>query len=359
MTKGLMKKVLGVVIGIIIILFLGLWFVFRNEIKTINGIEKIHEYPMYQMKYHGDYAFDQFLEVGASSDQEVVEFVSKTLLKGLPIKINLPDLACSTSYSKTPEGDYIFGRNFDLDYSPPMIVFTEPDNGYKSVSIVNLSFMGYSADNLPDGFANSIIALAAPYIPIDGMNSEGLSAGILLISDFQLTAQDTDKIDLQTTTAIRMILDNCATVDEAVEMLRNYDMNSSAGSTYHFQIADATGKSVIIEYINNEMIVTTPEEFYQACTNFVISEGEYYGYGRGQDRYEVLMNALASSEGVLTEPQVMALLEEVGLPYSEEDKERDSEIQWSVVYNLTDKTADVAVGGDYENIIPFGLDGLE
>ena len=353
---SLLIKILVALLAVIVILLSALIFVFRNELKTINGIKKIHNSPMYEMTYHGDYSFDEFLEVGATTDTDVVDFVTSKLLKGLPITIELPDLACSTTYSKTPEGDYVFGRNFDLDFSPSMIVHTEPDNGYKSVSISNLAFMGYNENYLPESFADSIVALAAPYVPIDGMNSKGLSVGVLLLADFEMTNQKSGKIGLQTTTAIRMLLDKCANVDEALAMLEQYDMNSSAGSTYHFQIADATGKSVIVEYINNEMIVLEPEEFYQACTNFVLTPGEHYEFGRGQDRYKVLMEKLDETNGILSEDDVMTLLEEVALPYSEEDKARDSEIQWSAVYNLNDLTASVAVGGDYDNIIDFGID---
>ena len=36
------------------------------------------------MTYYGDYGFDEFLEVGATSDVDIEAFVTKRLLKGLP-----------------------------------------------------------------------------------------------------------------------------------------------------------------------------------------------------------------------------------------------------------------------------------
>ena len=344
-------KIALTILLVVAILISGLAIVFRNEISTINTIEKINDYPMYTMTYKGDYAFDEFLEVGASTDADVVEFVSKTLLKGLPIKIELPDLGCSTMLAKTPEEDYLFGRNFDLDFS-----HTEPDNGYKSVSVVNLAFMGYNENKMPDGFTDSIVALAAPYVPIDGMNEMGLSVGVLLIDEFELTSQDSGKVDLQTTTAIRMMLDKCATVEEAIAMLSEYDMHSSAGSTYHFQIADATGDSAIVEYIGDQMNVIEPEEFYQACTNFILSEGEHYGYGKGHDRYEILMNELTAKNGILTNEEAMNLMQDVSVALKENDEGKISGTQWSVVYNLTAKTGEIAVGMDYDTITTFDLE---
>ena len=351
-------KILIGALSIVVILIGALLFVFRNEIKTINGIEKIHDYPMYQMKYHGDYSFDEFLEVGAASDGDVVDFVSAKLLKGLPITIELPDLACSTMFSQSPDGDYIFSRNFDLTFSPPMIVHTQPDNGYKSVSTVNLSFMGYDKTYLPDSFTDSIVALAAPYVPIDGMNEKGLSVGVLLIDEFNPTAQDTGKINLQTTTAIRMMLDKCATVTEAIDMLSQYDMHSSAGSTYHFQIADATGDSAIVEYIDNEMIVNHPNEFYQACTNFIVSPGEHFEYGKGHDRYKILMDSLTENQGIISSDEAMDLLEDAIFPIRENEDGTFTQTQWSVVYNLTKKTGEIAVGTDYKNTTTFDLDSV-
>lgn len=351
---SLITKILIAVGALILVLIVSILLIFFNELKTINSLTKIDDYPMYTLQYEGDYYFDEYLEVGASSDEEVLEFIIDKLLKGISIEIELPDLGCATMNAITPEGDHVFGRNFDLELSPPSIVHTAPKNGYKSVTTVNLSFMGYSEDFLPDdSFMSSVIMLAAPYVPIDGMNEKGLAVGILLIRNMEPTAQDTTKIDLQTTTAVRMLLDKCATVDEAIDMLEEYDMYSSAGSNYHLQIADATGNSAVVEYIDSVMTVIYPEEFYQACTNFILTPGEFFEYGDGHDRYEIIMNKLTETNGVLTEDEMMDLLEAAKLLASEED---GSNTQWSVVYNQNDLSGIISVGMDYENIHSFTLE---
>ena len=43
--------------------------------------------------------------------------------------------------AETPEGDAIFGRNFDMYYSPALFVRTAPEDGYRSISMVNLSYI--------------------------------------------------------------------------------------------------------------------------------------------------------------------------------------------------------------------------
>ncbi|OUO20864.1 C45 family peptidase [Collinsella sp. An307] len=357
------KIVLGVVIAVValaVAAVVTVFALFGHELATLNSIEKVDDYPLYTMTYDGDYGIDAFIEQGgASNDAELIQFVVNRIMKGLPITIDLPDLACSTFNATTAEGDAIFGRNFDLEYSPGMLVRTDPADGYASVSMVNLGFLGYGEDKMPEDLISSLTALAAPYAPLDGVNEAGLAVGVLLI-DTEPTNQETDKVDITTTTAIRMMLDSCATVDEAVALLGKYDMHSSANSCYHFQIADASGASVIVEYIGDEMSILEPGDAttmgalsgeagvtYQAATNFLLTPGEY-NFGGGQDRYQVLMETLTAADGVLSEDEAMDLLQSVSREVQIRDDGSVFQTQWSVVYNLDDLTASIIMGGKYD-----------
>ena len=350
----LVKRVLAVVavaaVSLCLVACIAVAALFGNELKTLGTISKIDEYPLYTMEYVGDYGIDEFLEQGgASNDAELIDFVVGRLLKGLPVKIELPNLACSTFNAETPEGDAVFGRNFDLEFSPGMMVRTAPKDGYASISMVNLAFIGYGAEKLPDDFASSIVSLAAPFAPLDGVNEKGLAVGVLLI-DTEATDQRTDKVDITTTTAIRMMLDRCATVDEAVALLRKYDMHASGNRSYHFQIADASGKSVVVEYIDDEMRLVEPgEEGYQAATNFLLTPGDY-DFGGGQDRYETVMAALEGTGGVMSERQAMDTLRSVSREVKIKDNGEVFQTQWSVVYNLDRGTAKICMGGMYDKV---------
>lgn len=258
--RKIVVRVLIALVALVVLAVASIAFMFRNEIATVASIKKVNDYPFYTMTYEGDYGIDEFIaQGGASSDAELIGFVVQHLMKGLPITIELPDLACSTFNATTSEGDAIFGRNFDLSYSPSMLVRTDPADGYASISMVNLGFLGYGEDKLPDSPTSSITALAAPYAPLDGVNEAGLAVGVLLI-DTDPTNQQTDRVDITTTTAIRLMLDKCAMVDEALDLLEQYDMHSSANSCYHFQIADASGDTVVVEYVDNEMSVLDPDD---------------------------------------------------------------------------------------------------
>ena len=88
--------------------------------------------------------------------------------------------------------------------------------------------------------------LAALYAPLDGMNEAGLAVSVNLIEDSDNIEQDTDKPDITTTTAIRLLLDKAANVDEALDLLRQYDLHSSMGMMIHFALADSAGRSVAV-----------------------------------------------------------------------------------------------------------------
>lgn len=345
--KKILKRTLLAILTIVIVAGSGLYIVFRHEISSLMSLKKIDDYTLYTMEYDGDYGFDDFLKTGASNDAELVDFVVKKLLKGLPVEFSIPDLGCSTFNAETQDGDKIFGRNFDLTYSPALFVKTQPDNGYASMSTVNLGFLGFNKDKQPDSLTRQIITLAAPYAPLDGLNEKGLSIGVLLIPD-EATNQQTEKIDITTTTAVRLVLDKASTVDEAIELLKQYDMHSSAKSAYHFQIADASGKSVIVEYINNEISLVKADESYQMATNFLLTPGDY-DFGHGQDRYEKMKTILDQNKGILKDEQAgMDVLKAASSDIHKNERGEESATQWSILYNNTDLTAKIIMGRKYD-----------
>ncbi|HCD70021.1 MAG TPA: choloylglycine hydrolase, partial [Ruminococcaceae bacterium] len=146
------RKIIGRVLLIIAIVLAVIvtiaFFMFRNELISLSSLQQKTQ-GVYTMTYSGDYGFDEFLKVGAKSDKDIENFVAKRLLKGLPIEINVTGAGCTCFVSRNEENDVIFCRNFDFSYAPMLQVHTKPDNGYASVSTVNLAFAGYGEDNLP------------------------------------------------------------------------------------------------------------------------------------------------------------------------------------------------------------------
>lgn len=279
------------------------------------------------VRYSGDYGFDLFLDQGgASSDSEVVSFLMENVMSDISgLLFGGNPFGCSTLSVKSANGDSLFGRNFDWNACNAMVVQSQPKTGYASISTVNMDFIslsGISLSSLPD----QIQALAGLYAPLDGLNEMGLAVSVNMIQDNATIEQNTDKPDITTTTAIRLLLNKAANVDEAIKLLNSYDMHASFGYMVHFAIADRNGNSVVVEYVNNEMVVTqTP-----AVTNFYLAEGEKNGIGTAQshERYEILMNRLADSE-TMEMNDVRDALDSV----SKDNFGEFESTEWSIVMN--------------------------
>jgi len=355
MTQKKKKTVRHIIIGIgllWLIIIIAALVLFRNELRSLMSLEKVDKYGMYQMTYYGDYGFDEFLEVGARNDADIEAFVTKRLLKGLPINLGVTGDGCTAFVVKNESGDILFGRNFDFLYAPSLQLYTAPNNGYASVSTVNLAFAGYSGDNLPDGsFFDTFLTLAAPFLPFDGMNEKVLAIALLAVPKAEVP-YNPDKITLNTTTAIRLVLDKAATVEEAIELLKQYNIYFSGGIECHYLIADASGHSVIVEYVNQELCVVESETEYQIASNFIAYNGLNIGEGFTEfERYDRVQNAIEENNGILEVSGAIQLLADVGVFDGDIDK-----LQWSVLYNLTTGKGGIFANRKTNNIIEFNLD---
>lgn len=351
-SKKPLKIVLSVIAALLVIILVAALGLFGKLALTLtSGTDKLAD-GIYHVDYKENYKLDQLLERGgASTEDELVAYIIEIMLKGLPVHIDysIPELGCSTFSAATPDADHLFCRNFDNHPTDLIVVNTAPSDGYRSVSVVSLSFLGYNDTKKPDSVLNRIEILATPYFPLDGVNEKGLAVGVLQLMA-EPTNQQTEKPDVGTTLAIRMILDKCATVEEALDLLRAYDMHSSAGGCYHLQIADNNGNSVVVAWVENEMIVIEQEKNYNCATNFYLCEVPFEYEKHGEDRYEIICNTLDKSKGVLSEEGAMELLKAVS---ADGNNVAQSFTQWSSVYNLTKGTLSLYADRDYEKNYDF------
>lgn len=329
-------------------LVLALLLLFRNELRTLGTLEKLDDYGMYRMSYYGDYGFDEFLKLGASCDGDIEAFVTRRLLKGLPLDLGVTGDGCTAFVVRNESGELLFGRNFDFEYAPSLQLRTAPENGYASVSTVNLAFAGYSAQRLPDGsFPDGFLTLAAPFLPFDGMNEKGLAIALVAVPEAQAPF-DAEKVTLNTTTAIRLVLDRAATVDEAVELLGQYNIYFSGGIDCHYLIADALGRSVIVEYYDGELKTVETAEDWQIASNFIAWNNLNIGEGYTEfERYDAVLSAIEGAGGVLDGDAAIRLLADVGV---------SGRLQWSVLYNLSTGDIQIFPNGSTDSVKAFHLD---
>ncbi len=365
--KKIVKRILIAIVVIFAVLAAAIYIVWGNEIKSLLSLEQKIAQDMshgdgytYEMTISGDYYFDEFLEQGgATSDQELISFVTEKITKGLiPMTIEESEIACSSFTARTEDGDYLLGRNYDFDQTNTAIVHTNPGNGkHASISTIDLQFIGIDPKKGVNGISDKIKLLAAPYVPLDGVNDAGVSCGIYMTYQGKETVptdQNTERPDLTSTTMLRMVLDYADNVDEAIEMIAKYDLHDSAKTSYHYMIADAEGNSAVLEWVNGtdqtdndgskrELQITRNELPYQSVTNFILAPGYYEANDEqaGLDRYEYLMGKLNASNGVLEdEEEAMGLLRDVGRrTWKVEGDVTKGTTVHSVVYNLTDRSS--------------------
>lgn len=376
--KKILTRILAVLLGLLLLAAILVFAVWHNELFTLSSIQLLRDRndshgdgAVYSMQVHGDYYLDDFIEQGGvSSDSELIDFVTKHLTKGL-LKINIsdPEIGCSSFTARTADGDMLFARNYDFSKTNTCLVFTKAKKDrHATISTADLQFLGIDPENNMNSMMDKIVSLAAPYAPLDGINDAGVSCGIYMTyqggEKTIPTDQNTEKPDLTSTTLLRLILDYADNVEEAVQIASMYDLHDSAKTSYHYMVADSTGKSAILEWVADtdstdndgsarKLVVTyndadahigsfEAESNHQVITNFILQPGYYEGSPaddkKGFDRYIRLWDELAQTDGVVAdEKAAMNILGIVGRRNWDNDDHNGSTVH-SAVYNLTDKS---------------------
>lgn len=332
-----MKKVLKIsllaILALIIVFGVYTWNLFGPMVKGAMSVKKLDD-GLYYMEYKGDDGFDELIKKGgAASAEEMLGFVINFLSKGYytpDVNPQKNSYGCSTLTAKSNEGHVMMGRNFDYPSGTAMILHTIPDRGYESITTFNVEFYGFGKDWLPEGFANQYMALSGLFFALDGINEKGFAIADLMAGDNVETHQRTGKPALTTSTAIRYLLNNAANVEEALELLKGIDMHSDIGSAHHYAMSDATGRSVVVEYVENKMVVTETK----AVTNHYLCDAKHnVGLIEGDKRYEQLCQRYEQSNGMMSEKEITKAIESVSQAGNDEGF---MGTLWTMVMNLDD-----------------------
>ncbi|MDE8756881.1 linear amide C-N hydrolase [Pectobacterium polaris] len=110
----------------------------------------------------------------------------------------------------------------------------------------------------------------------DGVNEKGLAANVLWLaeSEYPKTAPTAQKPGLSVAAWAQYVLDNFATVDEAVKALQAEKFilvtkelpHQDRKATLHLSLSDSSGDSAIIEYIDGKQVIHHDKK-YQVMTN--------------------------------------------------------------------------------------------
>lgn len=359
--KIVLWSVLGIV-GVVLVAALVFVCTYASHFSTVGTIKKLtsykDEYDLYTMEIKYDYSIEDIIAYGIESDEDMTAAIMKEAAPFLPAKMQLASFGCSAFAVTTEGGDQLMGRNYDFKKNTSaMLVYCAPENYYRSVAFAALN--NVSADKPLSSFSQKLATLAAPFVCLDGINEKGVSMAVLVV-DSEPVFQQTEKDNIFTTLAIRLVLDRAATTDEAVELLKQYDMFASVGRDYHFYVNDASGNAKVIEWdceSETRELVATPVD---AVTNFYtiyadkVQPNQHNGiYGHGKERYIAIKDVLAAQEGHHTYQTAWDALKAA----SQEPSETDitSNTQWSIVFDSTNLTAEIVVRRNWDDTYKFGV----
>jgi hypothetical protein len=186
--------------------------------------------------------------------------------------------------------------------------------------------------------------LDAPGLPFDGMNERGLVVGMVAVPDDNVRP-DPNKETIDSLEVIRRMLDQASTVEEAVAILQQVNVEWGSGPPLHYLIADRSGQAALVEFYQGKIEVIPTDKPWHLATNFLVSS--VGGHTAGQcPRYDKIDRQLSTSAGRLDAAEAMQLLQAVSQPNT----------QWSIVYGLSTGEIVVTLGREYSGAHTFQID---
>ena len=211
----------------------------------------------------------------------------------------------------------------------------------------------------------SVVTSAYDICSTDGMNEKGLVANLLWLAESSYPQWNGEKPALSIAAWVQYMLDNFATVSEAVsEIEKNtFDVVSdmmpdgTRMATLHLSISDATGDNAIFEYIDGKLNIHHNRS-YQVMTNSPVFDqqlalDDYWktiggttflpGTNRAADRFvraSFYINAIPKTEDTRTTlASVFSVIRNTSVPFgiSTPDQPNISSTRWRTVSDQKDK----------------------
>lgn len=191
----------------------------------------------------------------------LIAVVALALSRGTPEAV-----ACTRAVYLGPETQIVTGRTMDWaeDMQTNLWVFPrgmKRDGGLGPGSLEWTSKYG------------SVVASVYEGGTADGMNERGLVANLLYLAEAEYPAATDKRPGVVITAWAQYLLDNFATVEEAVAELKKETFRivpvvapNGAEGTVHLSISDASGDSAIFEYVGGKLVIHHGKK-YQVMTN--------------------------------------------------------------------------------------------
>ncbi len=240
--------------------------------------------------------------------------------------IGQPWRFCTIYATKNGDSEVV-ARNWDNQNVGSVVVSRyQPAGGYASVSFTRAIDLGFPCNVRLDEMAATPFGeslLLAPFYAYDGINEKGLFAGVTGVSQVTTSPKPGTR-KVFDGYLVRKILDRCRTVGEALELVAGFvpfDLDDHSVNA-HFLVADASGRSVVLEYSGNAWRTTRPAGSWQVLTNKVVSGVPDAVLREKCWRYKTASEELEARGGKLDGEGGMRILRDVS----------QKGTTWSVVY---------------------------
>jgi hypothetical protein len=254
-----------------------------------------------------------------------------------------------TVFSTKHENSVIMGRNWDNENVGSIIVSLYlPPRGYASVSLTRAIDMGFPLNvDLKDVVSSPLGSklLLAPFFAFDGMNEHGLCVAVAGVNQARLKPRE-GKDYVFVPYLARKMLDKSKTVDDAVNLAEKhipFDLDKTSLNT-HFYIVDSSGRSVVLEYADDQWKKTYNVKAWQVLTNKVISDMPDEKLKMQCWRYKSASEALEKAEGNVDWQAGMRILKNAA----------QKGTTWSVIYSPTTKELYLSAYQSWNKIYHLG-----
>lgn len=348
------------------ILLLGLLFVgagvfvvvAQDQIRSLWSFRRVPNTNMYVMDYYGNYKLAGLYHDGVDP-QNIPGSLIRNYFPGVLVPVanvicghvkdhqlsNSSGHSCSTVSFRTDSGVVYFGRNFDWMHDPCLIVVVHGNGGPSSVSVVDPYYLQLDQAKLESlGLFDRLRLLMAPYLAIDGMNQWGVAVSIMSAPGSQ-PAIDPKKPTVVKPLMERIILDYAHNTDEAIALVRRFNIDSRGteltGGPCHFMIADASGNSAVIEFVEGRLqVVTSPRQF-QISTNHVL-------FGKTDSENQNLCPRYRTASSKLDQPNLK--MDSAAMMKTMSSISVKNWTMWTSVYNLSTGEYQVAYRQKYNDL---------
>jgi hypothetical protein len=331
-------------LALLFVVALGLLvFALKDAVRTLGSLRQVPGSNAYVMDYHLDYNLREIRENGMDVNNLedsclrtlLPDFLMPALtrLKRLYLEDRIETVAanshhCSTLALRGKSDEVFFGRNFDWHHDAYLILRIHDRGGCASIAVIDLAYLNLNRPDLAEsGMLDRLPLLFAPYYVMDGVNRHGVAVSSMSVR--AKPPRDPAKPDIIHSTLMRLVLDVATNVDEAEKLVREFNVHF-VDTQAHMMIADATGHSKIVEFIDGEIRVTSSSGEWQLCANNLVWDKTEEEKDALCDRYRTgsewaeRLSGSADYEEALKATRSMSV---------------KNRTMWTSVYNLTTREA--------------------